>query len=108
MKIITIIKILYIIVNFLQLYQNIQIFLLRLNILEIYNVDFKYYTDLNFIHRGCKIMFDFHELPPGEYFVNFEYKRRIYNTKYKIVIIKAKSSENFEIYYDYNYNNLVE
>ena len=80
--------------------------MLRLNILENYNVDFKYYTDLNFIHRGFKIMFDFHELPPGEYFVNFEYKRRIYNNKYKIVIIKAMSSENFEIYYDYN--NLVE
>ena len=108
MKIITIIKILYIIVNFLQLYWNIQIFLLRLNILENYNVDFKYYTDLNVIHRGFKMIFDLHELPPGEYFVNFEYKRKIYNTKYKIVIIKAKSSENFEIYYDYNYNNLVE
>ena len=108
MKIITIIKILYIIVNFQELYWNIQIFLLRLNILENNNVDFKYYTYLNFFHRGCKIMFDLHILPPGEYFVNFEYKRRIYNNKYKIVIIKAKSSENFEIYYDYNYNNLVE
>lgn len=75
-----------------------------------YDIDFKYYTNLNAIHRGIKMMFDLHKLPPGEYFVNFEYKRRIYNTKYKIVIIKAKRLEISELYYDYNdnENDLVE
>jgi hypothetical protein len=50
-------------------------------------------------------MFDFHELPPREYFVNFEYKRRIYKNKYKIVIIKAKHLGISELYYDYNDND---
>lgn len=49
---------------------------------------------------GEQFIFDFHEFEPGEYYINYVYKLRRYNTKFKINIEPLKPVDLSKIYQD--------
>jgi hypothetical protein len=52
---------------------------------KIYNVDYKFmHSNGGSVSQVC--IFDFRKLPPGSYYISFIYKRKMQNTKQKIII----------------------
>jgi hypothetical protein len=50
--------------------------------------------------QSDQYIFDFHEFPPGDYYINYAYKRRRYNTKIKITIEPIQIVDLSKIYQD--------
>jgi hypothetical protein len=67
-----------------------------------------YYSyDYRRVHDGAtgyssseQFIFDFHEFEPGDYYINYVYKLRRYNTKFKINIEPLKPVDLSKIYQD--------
>ena len=66
---------------------------------KIYNVDYKFmFSNGGSVSQVC--IFDFTKLPPGSYYISFLYKRRIQNTKQKIIIEPLKKMNDCDLYSD--------
>ena len=53
-------------------------------------------------------IFDLHKLPPGEYYINYVYKLRSYNTKFKINIEPVKTTDLSKIYQDQDLSEIYQ
>jgi len=67
-------------------------FLRNVNSNEDYNLDYKF-VDINKDRSVKSILFDLSEIPIGEYYVNFEYKRHIHINDATINIEEVKKDE---------------
>ena len=68
----------------------------NVNTFKTYNIDYKFIDIIN-DKRITSIIFDFLNIPIGEYYINFEYKRHIHLTDIKFEI---KEVEKNEIFYE--------
>jgi len=66
---------------------------------KIYNVDYKFLFDNGgSVSEPC--IFDFKNLPPGEYYISYIYKKKIQNTNTKIKIEPFKLMNECDLYHD--------
>ena len=66
---------------------------------KIYNADYKFLFDNGgSVSEPC--IFDFKNLPPGEYYISYIYKRKIQNTNIKIKIEPFKLKNEYDLYPD--------
>ena len=66
---------------------------------KIYNVDYKFLFDNGgSVSEPC--IFDFKNLPPGDYYISFIYKRKIQNTNKRIRIEQTKIIKEYDLYPD--------
>ena len=66
---------------------------------KIYNVDYKFLFDNGgSVSEPC--IFDFKNLPPGDYYISFIYKRKIQNTNKRIRIEQTKIIKECDLYPD--------
>ena len=67
---------------------------------KIYEIDFKTVYNPYNGSNSCNFLMDLHELPPGRYYINFEYKHRTTYTNYIIEINACKKIDESQLYKD--------